>query len=99
MENVHYGLISEDRGHYEHFEVLEEVPPNMVKLKEPLTETFTVNSPIARVVFGDVSPDGSYLLRVRDDAQMVRYLVRYRINGEYRFQTVDFHQCADNELR
>ena len=99
MENVHYGLISEDRGHYEHFEVLEEVPPNMVKLKEPLTETFTVNSPIARVVFGDVSPDGSYLLRVRDDAQMVRYLVRYRVNGEYRFQTVDFHQCADNELR
>ena len=76
-----------------------EVPPNMVKLKEPLTETFTVNSPIARVVFGDVSPDGSYLLRVRDDAQMVRYLVRYRVNGEYRFQTVDFHQCADNELR
>ena len=99
MENVHYGLISEDRGHYEHFEVAEEVPPNMVRLKEPLTETFTVNSPIARVVFGDVSPDGSYLLRVRDDAQMVRYLVRYRVNGEYRFQTVDFHQCADNELR
>ena len=92
MENVHYGLI-------EHFEVVEEVPPNMVKLKEPLKETFTVNSPIARVVFGNVSPDGSYLLRVRDDALIVEYLVRYRVNGEDRFQVVDFHQCMENELR
>lgn len=99
MENVHYGLISEDRAHYEHFEVVEEVPPNMVKLKEPLKETFTVNSPIARVVFGNVSPDGSYLLRVRDDALVVEYLVRYRVNGEDRFQVVDFHQCMENELR
>lgn len=99
MENVHYGLISDDRSHYEHFEVAEEVPPNMVRLKSPLTETFTVNSPIARVVFGNVSPDGSYLLRVRDDAQTLEYLVRYRVNGEDRFQVVDFHQCRENELQ
>lgn len=99
MENVHYGLIGDDRSHYEHFEVAEEVPPNMVRLKSPLTETFTVNSPIARVIFGKVSPDGSYLLRVRDDAQTLEYLVRYRVNGEVRFQVVDFHQCRENELQ
>ena len=97
--NVHYGLISEDHTHYEHIEVVGEVPPNMVKLREPLKETFTVNSPIARVVFGNVSPDGSYLLRVRDDALVVEYIVRYRVNGEDRFQIVDFHQCAENELQ
>lgn len=99
MENVHYGLISEDRTHYEHFEVAEEMPPNEVKLKEPLKETFAVNSPIARVVFGRVSPDGSYLLRVKDDATQLMYLVRYRVNGEDRFQTVDFHQCMKDMLK
>lgn len=99
MENVHYGLISEDRQHFEHFEVAEEMPPDMVRLKEPLTETFAVNSPISRVIFGRVSPDGSYLLRVRDDAEMLNYLVRYRVNGETRFQIVDFHQCGENELQ
>lgn len=99
MENVHYGLIGNDRKHYEHFVVTEELPPNMVRLKEPLQETFSVNSPISRVVFGNVSQDGRYLLRVRDDAEMLNYLVRYQVNGETRFQTVDFHQCIENELQ
>ena len=99
MEHVHYGLISSDRTHYEHFAVAEEVPPDMVKLREPLTETFPVNSPISRVIFGNVSPDGSYLLRVRDSAELLNYLVRYRVNGEIRFQIVDFHHCVHNELQ
>ena len=99
MENVHYGLISGDRTYYEHFMVTNEVPPDMVKLKEPLTETFPVNSPISRVIFGNVSPDGSYLLRVRDNAEKLMYLVRYQVNGETRFQTVDFHNCVSNELQ
>ena len=99
MENVHYGLISGDRTRYEHFAVASEVPPDTVKLREPLKETFPINSPISRVIFGNVSPDGSYLLRVRDNAEMLIYLVRYQVNGEVRFQTVDFHQCVYNELK
>ena len=99
MENVHYGLISGDRASYEHFAVASEVPPDTVKLREPLTETFPVNSPISRVIFGNVSPDGSYLLRVRDNAEGLNYLVRYQVNGDVRFQTVDFHNCVCNELQ
>lgn len=99
MENVHYGLISSDGPHYEHFAVASEVPPDMVQLKEPLTETFPINSPISRVIFGNVSPDGSYLIRVRDSAEMLNYLVRYRVNGETHFQIVDFHHCVHNELQ
>ena len=99
MEHVHYGLISGDRTHYEHFAVAEEVPPDTVKLREPLTETFPVNSQISRVIFGNVSPDGSYLLRVRDNAELLTYLVRYCVNGEIRFQIVDFHHCVCNELQ
>lgn len=99
MENVHYGLISADRKSYEHFEVEEELPPNQVRLKKKLEEQFSVNAPISRVIFGSVSPDGSYLLRVRDNARVLVCLVRYRVNGEYLYQTVDFHNCAENELK
>ena len=99
MEHVHYGLIGIDRTHYEHIAVAEAIPPDQIKLREPLTETFPVNSQISRVIFGNVSPDGSYLLRVRDSAEQLIYLVRYRVNGEIRFQTVDFHHCVDNELQ
>ena len=99
MENVHYGLINEEQNRFEHFEVEQEVPPDMVRLKEPLQETFTVNAPISRVIFGKVSPDGSYLLRVRDNAKVQRYLVRYRVDGETKFQVVDFRQSVENELK
>ncbi|MBO5246165.1 MAG: hypothetical protein J6B28_02770 [Eubacterium sp.] len=98
MESVHYGLISGDRKRFEHFEVLKENPPDEVKLKQPLQEPFVVNAPISRVIFGKVSEDGKYLLRVRDNATILSYLVRYCVNGEWRFQTVDFHNCKENEL-
>ncbi len=98
MENVHYGIIHDDRTSYEHIEVAEELPPNTVRLKEPLKETFTVNSPIARVIFGKVSEGGTYLLRVRDDARTLEYLVRYRLRGEDHFKVVDFHDGGELSL-
>lgn len=99
MENVHYGIISVEQDRYEHIEIEEEVPPDMVRLKEPLKEAFAVNAPISRVIFGKVSPDGSYLLRVRDNAKVQSYLVRYRVDGETKFQIVDLRQCVENELK
>ena len=99
MGNVHYGLINEEQNRYEHIEIVDEVLPDTVRLKEPLQETFKVNAPISKVIFGKVSPDGSYLLRIRDNAKVQRYLVRYRVNGETRFQIVDFNQCRENELK
>lgn len=99
MEHVYYGLFCADRSRYERFAVAEEIFPDTVRLKEPLKEPFSVNAAISRVVFGTVSPDGHYLLRVRDDARLLNYLVRYRVNGEERFQTVDFHNCKENELK
>lgn len=92
MEDVYYGLIHMDTESYERFEVLKEVGTGAFKLREPLKETFSVNSPIARVVFGKAGADGEYILRVRDESEDLRYLVRYVVAGETRFQVVDFHQ-------
>lgn len=99
MEHTYYGLFCADRSRYERFAVSEEIFPDTVRLKEPLKEPFSVNAAISRVVFGTVSSDGQYLLRVRDDTQSLIYLVRYCVDGEERFQTIDFHNCRENELK
>ena len=90
LSDIYYGLLLPGKQSYEKIEVTGNAAPQSVQLKEALQEEFTSNSPLFRVVFGSVSPDGSYLLRVRDDATDIRYLVRYTVNDEVRFQTVDF---------
>ena len=90
MEDIYYGLLSSDKQSYEKIEVIENVTPQSVRLKETLKGEFTSNSPVMRVIFGTVTKDGDYLLRVRDDGADIKYLVRYEVNDEVRFQTVDF---------
>ena len=90
MADMYYGLLKTDKESYEKIEVTETVAPQSVRLKDALQGEFASNSPVMRVVFGTVSENGDYLLRVRDDGTDIRYLVRYEVNDEVRFQTVDF---------
>ncbi|MBQ6967897.1 MAG: hypothetical protein IJP84_08350 [Lachnospiraceae bacterium] len=90
MADMYYGLLKTDKESYEKIEVTETVAPQSVRLKDALQGEFASNSPIMRIVFGTVSENGDYLLRVRDDGTDIRYLVRYEVNDEVRFQTVDF---------
>ncbi len=92
-----YGLLDAGGTKYEKIEVRKIIAAKSVCLKEKITEEFTANSPIARIVFGTVSEQGEYLLRVSDDAEKLRYLVRYEVGDEVRFQTIDFR--AMEELR
>ncbi len=100
MENVHYGLLNKNmqEGRYEYFRIEKVIPPSSIKLQEPLKEPFSSNSPIARIIFGQVRPDGTYLLRVRDQATVLKGIVRYVVGGESRFQSVDFHNLKDVKL-
>ncbi|MCR4591199.1 MAG: hypothetical protein K5668_10315 [Lachnospiraceae bacterium] len=88
--DIYYGLLHADKSSYEKTEVTGNTAPQSVQLKETLQEEFTPNSPLHRVVFGSVTPEGEYLLRIRDDAEELKYLVRYTVGDEVRFQTVDF---------
>ncbi|MCR4705199.1 MAG: hypothetical protein K5641_03950 [Lachnospiraceae bacterium] len=98
-ENIYYGLINTVNDTYESFEILKQVSEDSVKIKKPLEEEFSVNSPISRIVFGRTYPDGRYVLAVRDNATDLRYLVKYRIGDVDHFQAVDFHQSLDNLLK
>jgi hypothetical protein len=43
-----------------------------------------------RVIFGSVSEDGEYLIRVRDSGEGLRYMLRYEVGDEVRFMETDF---------
>ena len=89
LDEEYYGLLSTDRKSYERIEVEKMISPQSVRLKHPLTGAFAPNLPISRIVYGIVHEDGGYLLRVCDDGENTRYLVRYEVGEEVRFQEVD----------
>ncbi len=97
MDHVYYGLIHPERQDYEPFTVVKEISESSIKISQPLKEPFSVNSPIARIVFGRVTPEGDYVLRVRNDASRLLYLVRYVTEGDVSFQVVDFHRLEEKE--
>lgn len=90
MIHSYYGLLHPEEGRYEPIEIVEQIENQKVRLKEPLQEEFAANEPICRRIFGQVQEDGSFLLRVRDDGKKQTYLVRYEIDGEARYKSVDF---------
>ena len=91
MVHSYYGLYHSEEDTYESIEITEQLDSNKVRLKDPLQEEFAVNAPICRRLFGRVSDDGSFLLRVRDDGKRQTYLVKYVVDGETRYKSVDFH--------
>ena len=91
LNEMIYGLLSADKQSYERIEIEKMISPKSVRLKRPLEGTFAPNLPIVRIVTGVVQDDGKYLLRVQDDGEDTRYLVRYEVGEEVRFQVVDFH--------
>ena len=98
MEDIHYGLLSPDGKCYERIEVTESVSSQTVKLGHPLRAAPAANQPVMRIIFGQVREDGSYLLRVRDDSASAQYLVRCILDGEERFQRVDFRENDGKDL-
>ena len=98
LYDTFYGIPDADRGSYERIEVLDEITPQSVRLRDPLEKELAPNSPLMRVVFGSVKENGDYCIRVRDDGKDVKYLLRYTVGGEERFKTVDFRDVKDVDL-
>ena len=98
LDDIHYGLIHMDSKSFEPFVVLEELSEVSVKVKEPLQESFSTNSPIGRIIFGYVGKEGNYCIRVRDDSDYLQYAVRYVVDGGVRFKELDFHHLDVSAL-
>ncbi len=91
FRHVHYGLINRERTAYEHFEIEKEISKQAFKCRKKLESEFQINQPIARVIFGQTSEQGDYVLKVRKE-EYAQYLVRFVVNGNTFFQKVDFNK-------
>ena len=91
MFHTWYGIANQKKAAFERIEILRELDNRKVLLKEPLSEEFILNSPICRLIFGQVGADGSYMLRIRDDGKNLKHLVRYQVGDEVRCKLIDFH--------
>ncbi len=87
-----YGMLHADKQSYENIAVVRRESQQTVELKEELKEENITNLPVLRIIHGKVDENGAFLLRVRDDGEDQSYLVRYTVNGEVRFQTVNFRE-------
>ncbi len=90
FHHIHYGLISREGTAYEHFEVEEELSLYEIKCRKALEREFQANQPVARVIFGQVTGQGEYVLKVPNGANAL-YLVRFEAEGKEYYQKVDFH--------
>lgn len=94
MEGGHYGILHGEKD-YEHFVVAKQTNKTSVLLKEKLNEEVAVGNEVYRIVFGHVDSKGNYILRVRDTADKLRYLVRFETDKSLKYRVYRFE---DNEV-
>lgn len=98
LDGIYYGLIHLEEQTYEPFTIIKEISKDAIKIENSLKEPFSVNAPISRVIFGSVTEEGRYCIRVRDESEHHRHLVRYVVGEEVRYQMVDFHNLTQELL-
>lgn len=99
MPDVHYGLLQGQKDTYTHIEVEQVVSAARLKLVRPLEEEFRVNAPIYRIIFGQVNEKGNFLLRVRDSADEIPVIIRYRKNKEWYTLKSEFHSLTKGAFK
>lgn len=97
MKNIHYGIIDVNLMEYDRFEVKEELTTQEVRLKEKLEKEYTINQPIAGIIFGQVDDDGEYKLAIRA-GKLAHYLVRYVVDDTVHFKKIDFNNLGEQSL-
>ena len=97
MKNIHYAIIDTIAMEYDSFEVREELTTQEIRLKEKLEKEYTINQPIAGIIFGQVNDDGEYMLAVRA-GRLAYYLVRYVVDDTVHFKKIDFNNLSEQSL-
>ncbi len=93
-----YALFNAENATFQDIEIQEELSEKKIRLRKNPEEEFPPNSPLCRIIYGQVEEDGTYLFRVRNDGKNLRYLIKYVVNGQTRFKKVDFGESEDFKL-
>lgn len=89
LDRTYYALVDPDKLCYERFRIENRVSDSSIKIDHVFESEFNIYSPICPVVFGKTAEDGSYCLRVRDDAKSVKWLIGYKVGQEQHFVSLD----------
>lgn len=90
-----YAIIAKDNTSFEEFVLEKQIDSKSIKICENVTGDCSNDCAITRVVFGETDSEGNYLLRVRDEAQKLPYLIRYEIAGNVYFEQMDFREIHE----
>lgn len=92
LDNLHYAIRNDANASYQPFCVTQQVQPTVFAIDRPLVQLEGSSLPILPINMGQVKPDGSYLLRVRDEGQKVLWILRWQVGDQVFFKSVDFHE-------
>lgn len=92
LDRIHYGLTDPDQGRWEPFRVVAMPDEQTLKTDRVLEMPFKNYFPVSPAVQGRTDGDGNYCLRLRDEGAAARWIVRWSVDGEVRFRTVDFRE-------
>ena len=90
LDRVRYALMDPDNNLYEPFRIARQVDDQTIKIDRGLEMSFRNYFTITPQVVGLTKPDGTYCLRMRDDGEEAKWLVRWGTEEEAQFRVIDF---------
>lgn len=99
LRDEYYGIRGKEGKDYVPVRILKNLRDESVVIDRSIDMTQLDNGPISRIIFGKTRPDGTYILRVRDNGSSQKYIVRYVVNGEERFAVADFNDPETGGLK
>ncbi len=90
MDTMKYALLSETGERYDVFEVKQQSAPLSIIFKDPIPVEHKLNDKILRIVYGRAGPKGAFVLKVRDDATSLPYLLHFKAGKFEYFRKIDF---------
>jgi len=91
LDSLKYALLSETGSFYDTFKVLEQDSTTTVRISKALRNEHKLNDRIFRILYGDVKPEGDFVLKVRDDASSLPHLLHFAAGGKEYFREIDLH--------
>lgn len=98
LERVRYALVDPDSNRYEPFQIVKQVDDQTIKIDRGLEMSFRNYFPITPQIIGLTKPDGTYCLRMRDDGEEAKWLVRWVTEEEAQFRVIDFRTALYPKL-
>ena len=91
LDSMDYSIITKDQQRYEVFTVKEQDSGTTVLLRDKLRFDHELNDRIFRIIYGRAGPKGAFLLKVRDDAKVLNYLLYFKAGKFEYLRPIDFH--------